>query len=106
MNASQSLCLGRFKAHSCYSWYWSEGRRCYRHECSLFGCSFSETTETLAPTGQTIIVGGIADHNHDWAIWQSTEDQLGLYIPPWLYKRACRACNGVQMAEGLEKEVK
>lgn len=104
MDENKFVCLGRFAHHSCYPWGWDGGLNLYYHECSLSGCSFSETAQNLIPIGQTMIIGEIAGHIPEWDHWKCIGDQLGLYIPPWLYKRKCRACSAEQMAEDLEKE--
>lgn len=101
MNADQLPCLGRFKQHSCESWYWDGNQYC--RECTLFGCSFSETAVALSPVGKIDTTGTAPDYTHDWNPWQSTADQYGLYLPPWRYRRNCRSCDAKQVAEALEK---
>lgn len=91
MSEDGLLCLGRFENHSFDPWWWN-GDHYYR-ECCWFGCPFSETAKTLVPSGRTTIGEGAASHDHDWAPWCSTEDQFGLILPPWRYKRECRSCH-------------
>lgn len=104
MSGDKLPCLGKFKTHSCYPWVWSEERNRYYQECSLMGCSFSETAESLVPIGPKIFIGEQGGHTHDWTVWESTATPDGLYTPPWLYKRRCRACLAEQMAENLKNE--
>lgn len=102
MGTDELICLGKFKAHSCYPWQWVSDWKRYYRECSLLGCPFSEMADTLTPVGRTEIVGGIAGHDHAWTRWESTADRMGSYMPPWLYKRVC-ACGAEHKAENLEK---
>lgn len=102
MKVDELPCLGKFRAHSCYVWRWVSGGNHYYRECSLLGCSFSETSDTLHPAGQTKIVEEPIKHEHRWTPWESTADQMGSYVPPWLYARRC-VCGAKYMAEELER---
>ncbi len=83
MNENEQVCLGVFKEHSPYAWWWQEDKKLYYRECSLFGCSFSETAATLIPFGRTMPANEAAGHEHNFAPWKCTADQMGVYIPPW-----------------------
>lgn len=104
MKTQPFVCLGRFAYHSCYPWGWDENKNLYWHECSLSGCSFSETAINLISVGQTMVTGETSGHTHEWDYWECTADRFGSYLPPWKYKRKCRACGAEQMAENLVKE--
>lgn len=101
MNDDKLICLGMFTEHSCYSWGWIPNENVYYRECSLFGCSFSETTKDLVSEGKETVVENVK-HTHSWAKWRSTADQFGEYIPPWTYKRVCHSCGAVNMVESLK----
>ena len=70
------ICLKRFTEHTCYSWSWNPSKNVYYHECSFFGCSFSETAKDLVLVGkETVVENG--KHTHSWDKWRSTEDHFG-----------------------------
>jgi hypothetical protein len=104
MNTNKPLCLRMFQEHSYCSWWWNKNINLYYRECSLCGCSFSETSKALSPIGQTLITKETTDHNHNWSPWRSTADRLSLYIPPWQYKRKCCICGAEEVAEDLKKD--
>jgi len=100
----EQICLGMFEEHALCAWWWREDQKSYYRECSLFGCAFSETAAALQTVGPTMIVDEVSVHVHDFGPWKCTADQMGVYIPPWQYKRHCHICNATQMAERLVRE--
>jgi hypothetical protein len=106
MSSSELPCLGKFPKHSFYGWWWDTKKNVYYRDCSLFGCSFSETVERLVPIGRTIFIGEPKEHAHEWDVWRGLGDQLGLIRnPPWQYKRKCRTCGVEEMVENLGREI-
>lgn len=102
MIVDELICLGQLKSHSCYPWYWDRKKDMYCQECSISGCGFVVFFTSLIPVGQTSIVGGSAEHEHDWGHWVCMHDQHGIRDSnEWLYKRKCATCDAEQMAEDL-----
>jgi len=99
MDAEKIVCLGLFTRHSFCSWYWHNNKNIYYRECELFGCSAFETAKDLEIIGKTIIIGDKKDCTHNWEHWTTTANQMGLWLPPWAYKRKCHICGAEQKIE-------
>lgn len=101
---AEKKCLGKFAEHSLWPWMWYEEKKVYFRGCLMPGCSFEDYAEELNPvSGTRIINAPLYTCDHRWDPWFSNEFPGKVCMPPWYYKRTCRACGAIQLAQGLER---